>query len=320
MKTRTLITGGAGFIGAHLAARCVTMGHDVHVLVRAQTSLHRLDDIAGQVTIHRVELDDPAGLRACFGAILPHRVFHLATITRPADDKLSDVYRVIEDLRNLLLIIEICSEISSPPVVVVRSGSIAEYGPLPMPYHENQQERPASPYAAGLAAGTDYIRLLQAILPFPVITARLALVYGPQQSDSFLIPSLIQHCLDHQPRTINRPDDRRDLLHIDDAVDALCQLADRPPAPGTVVNISTGTAPTMRETAQIILKATQANAALITFNETPAAEPVSELRASPDLARRLIGWTARTSLEQGIEKTVTWIRDRCHMPSQRIGK
>src|SRR3546814_11080573 len=80
------------------------------------------------------------------------------------------------------------AEQDRPPRAVVRTGSIAEYGTGPLPYREDQHEEPETPYAVTHVIGTEQLRRLASILPFPVVTVRLALVYGPGQSEDFLIP------------------------------------------------------------------------------------------------------------------------------------
>src|SRR3546814_15158544 len=101
-------------------------------------------------------------------------------------------------------------------------------------------------YAVTHVIGTEKLRRLAAILPFPVVTVRLAPVYGPGQSEDFLIPAMIRRCLEGQPLTVRHPDDRRDLLHIDDAVHGLMQLSAHKLMGHTDVNLSTGDAPRLR--------------------------------------------------------------------------
>src|SRR3546814_1762150 len=85
MAERVVITGGAGFIGSHLARRCVAEGLDVHLFVRPSSSLHRLAGEIDRLTIHTADLGDEPRLRALLARIAPDRVFHLAARTRGAD-------------------------------------------------------------------------------------------------------------------------------------------------------------------------------------------------------------------------------------------
>src|SRR3546814_5606279 len=102
MAERVVITGGAGFIGSHLARRCVAEGLDVHLFVRPSSSLHRLAGEIDRLTIHTADLGDEPRLRALLARIAPDRVFHLAARTRGAD-----ATDTLADARNLLLLLQL---------------------------------------------------------------------------------------------------------------------------------------------------------------------------------------------------------------------
>src|SRR3546814_16839953 len=97
------------------------------------------------------------------------------------------------------------AEQDRPPRAVVRTGSIAEYGTGPLPYREDQHEEPETPYAVTHVIGTEQLRRLASILPFPVVTVRLALVSGPGQSEDFLLPAMIRRVLEGKPLTVTPP-------------------------------------------------------------------------------------------------------------------
>jgi nucleoside-diphosphate-sugar epimerase len=172
---------------------------------------------------------------------------------------------------------------------------------------ESLREMPNTVYAAALVAGGHYVQGLQSRLPFPVVTASLSLTYGPAQSESFLIPSLIRRCLAGEPSTVRHPSARRDLIFVDDVVEALCRLAYADLRGGEVVNIASGNAPTMRETVTRILAATGADPALVEFGNVDNSEDV-DLCPSPALARELLDWNAHVSLDEGLERSVAWYR------------
>jgi len=307
---RVLITGGAGFIGSHLALRCLENGDSVHAIVRPGTSLDRLRGFEDRLSLHRFDVGDGERLGDFFAEAKPQQVFHCATRTRwNPGAGLADAFGSVErDLVNLLTLLAVAEAAQPGPQVMIRVGSLAEYGPGPAPFVESQRELPINAYAAGLVAGTHYAQMLQPRLSFPVITVRLALVYGPRQSEDFLVPSLIRRCLAGRATTLNRPDDRRDLIHIDDAVDALIRLGAAPPPDIGIVNVATGIAPTMREVAETIIELTGAKSAMVKSAGRGAGSGVADLRGSPALLRDLMGWEARTSLTDGLKSTVAWYR------------
>ena len=309
-QSRSLITGAAGFIGMHLARHLLARGDEVHVLVRPETASDRLQPIAGEVTVHRVALKDADALERCLQLAAPGQVYHLASETRKTvKPGFAAARQTILDYQvELITMLEALAGMQQPPKSLVRAGTIAEYGEAPTPSHEDQREAPTTPYGAAFTAGTHYIQMLAAVLPFPVVTARLALVYGAGQSEAFLIPAMIRACLQGRKTVVRRPRDRRDLLYIGDAIEALVRCAEAPPPGCSVINIGTSIAPTMREVAGMVISATAADPALVEFTESDPDQAASELRVTTDRARELLGWSSTTPLDAGIARIVEAMR------------
>jgi nucleoside-diphosphate-sugar epimerase len=214
-----------------------------------------------------------------------------------------EAHRLTGDLRNLLTLLSAAGE--ARPRVFIRAGSLAEYGDGAVPSRESQREQPLTPYATAMVAGAPYARMLQPHLRFPVLTARLGLTYGPGQSDNYLVPWLIQRCLAGERSEVQHPSWRRDLIYVDDVVDGLRALATGSLAGGSIVNLCTGIAPTMSEVAELIVEATGASPDLITFaNEAAPGGGIAVVQGSPDLALATLGWTAGTSLRDGLRQSV----------------
>ncbi|MDB5685841.1 MAG: hypothetical protein JWR77_430, partial [Rhizorhabdus sp.] len=187
------------------------------------------------------------------------------------------------------------------------AGSLAEYGNGAMPSHEDQREDPLTVYTAAMVAGAHYARMLQPRLPFPVITARFALVYGPGQSEDYFLPWLVRRCLAGQPSDVRRPQSRRDMIYIDDVVEGLRGMATVALPGGTILNLSTGQAPTVGEIAMFVLAACRADPALVRFEQEDAPNFRAEtLHGSPARACNLLGWAARTPLAEGLQLCVAY--------------
>lgn len=311
---RSLVIGGTGFIGMHLCRRLVALGEAVHVMVRGDGPIAGLPP---EVTVHRGDLDDAASLGACLGAVTADQIFYLASNTRKAMARTAASAQLsLANLTMLVNFIEALCSVPTPPKVVVRAGSIAEYGHIPVPYREADREMPVNPYGTSMLAGTHYLSTLAPVLPCPVPTARLALVYGPGQPASYFVAAQVAACLARRPMPVSHPLDRRDLIFVEDAVDGLIALAANPPPGAPVLNIATGIAPQIGEVAARIAVAAGLDPATIPTDWSLAHEPPSILLSDPVRARDWLGWQASTRWEDGIERTVAAARIR--RPALRV--
>lgn len=307
-----LITGAAGFIGSHLLRRLLGEGAQVHALVRPGSALGRIEDCRHKVRLHEADLRDTAAVGAAVAEASPDVVFHLGSRNRGINLAGTRAAReaIEEILHPVIGLVEAVAALPNPPHAFFRAGTIAEYGHAPLPYRERSREAPVNPYGAAMLAATQFLEMLETALPFRVVTARLALNYGPDQSDEFLIPRLVDACLDGHRFEIQRPDDRRDLIHVDDVVDAFVAFAETPQVRSGVVNVGTGSAPSMREVAAEIIAATRCDPALIEQRRPAPGEAISELRCDPSRARELYAWSPRIGLRQGLSRLIATRREQ----------
>ena len=292
--TRALVTGGEGFIGRHLTAALLARGDQVIVLGRPCAAPAPVR--SGAETV-RIDLTDRAALDALFSSRRIDVVYHLASATRrrPSPDLSDWTGSVAEDLGTLVTLVSAAATARTPPRVMVRAGSIAEYGAAPLPFREAGPALPNSAYGAALLSGTTYLRAMEAVLPFRVATARLALTYGPGQKTDFLAAKLMADLPRGFRLTVGRPEDRRSMIYVDDVVDALMRLAERPVP---LVNIGTQDVPSMRELAHLVAELAGCDPGLLQFGHMTG--PPVILRPDTRLVASALGWTARYDLRGGI--------------------
>ena len=302
---RMLIIGGAGFVGANLARRAVERGERPHLAIGPTTDIWRLEGIEDQVEIHRLVFSDQRAVQACVDAAQAQRIYYLAARTKAVlQNPIEEVQRSLnEDLQALFTFVNAAANAKTPPQYFIRAGSLAEYGAAPPPYRERDCTLPLTIYGAALSSGTKLLHALKDRLPFAPVSLCLALVYGPQQSTSFLIPNMIEKLGRGEPVHIRNPEAIRDLIYIDDALDAL-EMARRLPDGVDKLNICTGKAPTMQQVAEIIIAATDSNPALVTFGDGAHRDGADTLIGNGNLADELYGWRPKVSLEEGLALTV----------------
>ncbi|MBT0667206.1 NAD(P)-dependent oxidoreductase [Novosphingobium profundi] len=302
----SLVTGAAGFIGAHLVHQLVRQGKQVHVIVRPSTRLDRLFPVLQEITVHRLDLADATALEACLAQVSPGHVYHLAADTRPRATSLFTAVcgATQANLSATLTLVEALAALHRPPRVLVRAATLAEYGPTGTASHEETLPRPETAYGAGMLATTAALGVLAPSLPFPVISARLALCYGPDQSPSFLVAEAIHALLEGRAVTLAHPDDRRDLMHVEDAVAGLLRIAQVIPADSPVLNIGTGHAPRMEDVLEMIRILVGLPPDFVRRAASVVPRRASELQMNPRLAWRRLGWRAAIGLEEGLARTL----------------
>ena len=308
---RVLVTGASGFIGAHLTARLVNAGALVSVLSRRALADGRLAYLAGRIDAHAGDVTDLTAVRAALTASRAEVVFHLAADTRARHlelgwDGIARALRV--NLDGTLAVLRAVQEASHDVAAVVRAGGLEEYGAGPTPYREGQREAPISPYSASQVAATHFCQMLQPDTAAAIITLRPALVYGPGQGGDFFIPSLIRSCLANVPFDMTSGVQGRDLLYVDDVVEAFICAASRPELRGQVINVGHGIEHAMRDVARLVLRLSGSTNSLNVGARPARTGDIEHLVTDTTLASERLGWRAKVPLEVGLNLTIA----SCH--------
>jgi CDP-glucose 4,6-dehydratase len=312
---RALVTGGHGFVASHLARVLLERGDAVTVLDLAPPPLSglTLQGIAPEVELVEADLCDAQRVGATLDAGEFDVVFHLAaqTLVGPA---MADPTATFEaNIRGTWTLLEACRHADTPAVVVASSDKA--YGPSEtLPYREDMQLRPASPYEASKAA-TDAIALsYRPAYGLPVAVTRFANIYGGGDLNfSRLIPEAIAAVLDgRRPQIRSDGSPERDFLYVDDAVSAYLAIEHAVgaggPAAGEAFNAG-GERP--RSVAEVLETIAAVAGAGLHPDYLGSGNPTGEIdRQFVDSAklRELTGWTPGVALEDGLGRTFEWYR------------
>jgi UDP-glucose 4-epimerase len=294
---RILVTGGAGFIGSHLTDRLVEMGAHVTVLDNFATgkksnlsrSLRDVRIIDGDITSRRTmrqfkRLDIIFHLAA--GRLLP-------SFESPEGDLRVNTFgtlRVID-----------CARRCDAKLVYASTGSV--YGnPEHVPIPEDARLSPISPYAISKLAGEMYVRLASKMYGLPTVCLRYFNVYGPRQSLSKgvgVVPRFVNLALRNKPLTIfGTGKQSRDFTYVSDIVGATLAASQATNLDGRVFNAGTGAECTIRSLAQIVIGVSNSRSSTI-FEERKPGD-IDRLCADIEFARRIIGYTPKVSLHEGV--------------------
>lgn len=299
-----LVTGGAGFLGARLVRRLIAAPRAVHLLVRPTSNLHRISDIVDRVHIHSCDLGDAESVQAAVDTIRPRTVFHIAATGAYVSGGEAQLFR-----DNILATFNLLQATAGlRGCRFVHTASSLEPGPLPVPIKETDPFAPRVPYGATKAASTLLARLA-ARHGQSVVVLRPFAIYGPGEPDKRLIPTAIRAALSGTPLRLTAPGYTRDLVYVDDVVDAYLAAATADKIDGELINVATGRATANEETVRLIEELVGRPIVL-----DPAAYPArptdtSMWCADVSKAQRLLGWRAAHDLRAGLAKTVTWHTD-----------
>ena len=308
---RTLVTGASGFIGSHLVARLLREGAEVHVLQRDDSPMQRLAPMLDRLRVWRADVTDHAAVHAAFEGAAPELVVHLAadTTVRRSHAGWAAVERSVRvNLEGTLVMVRETIEARHSVSTFVRAGGLEEYGGGATPYVETQREQPISPYSASQVAATHYCEMLQRETPTPLVTLRPALVYGPAQSTDFLIPSLITSCLRGEAFDMTAGTQYRDLLFIDDLVEAFVRALTREAVPGGVINVGHGVEHAVRDVATEIVRLCGGESRLRLGARPARPGDLAHLVTSTRRASELLAWRPAVPLTEGLIRTIEWYR------------
>lgn len=302
-----LVTGARGFIGRHLVARLVTEGHEVHALLRPGGA-----EAPAGVQVWTGDLRDTAATAAAVAAIRPRTVFHLSGHTagrgRLDAEAMAESFDVnVGGTRSLWQAVQAHAPAVTRAVAV---GGLEEYGNGPIPFVETQREQPVSAYSASQVAATHVSQLWALAHGLPVVVLRLALVYGPGQASTFLVPALIEACLAGRSFPLTAGTQTREYVHVDDVVEALYRAATAADATGRVLNIGDGVERSVADVARLVATSAGRPDCVELGRRPPRLTEVQRMVSDSTLARQILGWTAATRFEDGVALTVAWHRRR----------
>ncbi len=304
-----LITGGAGFIGSHIARKLVAMGERVRVLDNfcsgKRANLEGLEDkievIAGDILDHDALKKGAAGARVIFHQAalrsVPFSVENPALVNRVN----------VEGTLNVL----IAARAAGVQRVVYASSSSA-YGRGSMqPKKETDTPGPISPYAVSKLAGEYYCKVFGELYGLETVSLRYFNVFGPRQDANSqyaaVIPRFIQWALEGSPLEVHGDGlQSRDFTYIDNVVDANLQAAQSQLGIGGAFNVGQGETHTLLDLVASIEKCLGTK--LQRSHTTARAGDVRYTQADISESKRCLGYSPAVSFEKGLAKTVEFFR------------
>jgi UDP-glucose 4-epimerase len=292
-----LVTGGSGFIGAHVYRKLLILGAKVHVVSRR---LHR----SGNEDLRwwQADLNDISTVRRLFQDVRPEIVFHLASYVVGARELRAVLPTFYDNLASTIHVLTAATEAGCERVVL--AGSSDE------PQNCKDSEFPCSPYAAAKWASSMYGRMFFQLFKTPVVMPRIFMTYGPDQKDGQkLVPSVVRQLLCGEAPKLGSGRRIADWIYIDDVVEGLLRAAVVPGIEGCVFDLGSGSLTSVRGIVEIIVEIV-GNGVEPGFDLLPDRPFEQERVADIRFLSEKLGYKPGTSLKEGLRATVKWYREQ----------
>jgi dTDP-glucose 4,6-dehydratase len=306
--SRVLVTGASGFIGSHLTRRLVAEGAEVHALTPAVSSVYpgRLLDVRNKIRLHEANITDRSAMDELAREIRPSVIFHLAAYTHVGKSwqRVDECVQTnVQGTVNLLKAFEAVGFER-----FINTGTSEIYGDIEVPFREDAQVNPCSPYSVSKYAAERFCRMFHQGLDWPIVLVRPFNAYGPAQTPDRIVSETIVRALrGHELKTTSGRQ-TREFNYVEDLAEGFVLLATTTGIEGELFNLGGGEEVAIRDVVTMILEL--------------MGDPISpEIGALPDRpneiwrmycdatkARERLGWAPKHSLRDGLQKTIDWYR------------
>ena len=300
------MTGGAGFIGSNVVDRFVLLGHDVLVLDDLSSGFREF--VNPKARFEHVSVTDAAGVERAFAAFKPEIVDHHAAQIDVRHSVTDPVHDATINILGGLGLLEACRRHGVKKFVYASTGG-AIYGEgRQLPATEDHPINPEAPYGASKHALEHYLYIAKLLHGLDYTALRYPNVFGPRQNphgeagvNAIFIGLMLEG---KRPRIFGTGEQVRDYVFVDDVVDANVQALEK--ASGEIVNIGTGIGTSVNDIVRELNVILGTNIEAI--YEAPRPGEVQRIYLDASKAKRILGWSPKTTFRDGLRATVEWSR------------
>src|SRR4051812_29314128 len=272
----------------------------------------RLVGLRERIVLHEASLTDRGALEIVAADVKPDYVFHLGAYTHVGKSwqRVDECIQVnVQGTVNLLQALA-----DKGYQRFVYTGTSEIYGDVPVPFREDGPVNPVSPYSVAKYAGEKFCRMFVRGRGWPIVMVRPFNAYGPAQTPDRVIPEIIGRALRGGRLAMTKGMQTREFNYVEDLADGFIRAATADGVVGEVINLGGGPEVSMRDLATTIL-GLMGNPIEAEFGTLPE-RPTEIMRMYADTAKtkRLLGYDAPTSLEDGLAKTIEWYRTEAASP------
>lgn len=311
---RYLVTGGAGFIGSHIAQTLLEQGHRVRVLDNFSTGKREnIEELKRRFDGNRLEiiegdLRDASRVGEAVRGV--NIIFHEAAFVSVPQSMEEPQNCFDVNISGTSLLFDAARKAGVSRAVVASSAAV--YGESDvLPLIEETPLMPKSPYAVSKRVNEMYAELFTRAFGFEVVALRYFNVYGPRQRPDSMyaaaVPIFARRLLDNKPVTIfGDGGQTRDLINVRDVVRANLVASQHPDAAGKIFNVCTGVETRLLDLLDVMYELLP-NAPTHTF-AAPRAGDIYRSLGNPKKAADVMGFRAEVSLPDGLNEVINWMR------------
>ena len=305
---KVVVTGGAGFIGSHIAAALSASGARVRVLDDLSTG-HRenLEEIGGDIDFIQGSVADQDLLLKAFEDV--ELVYHEAAIPSVPRSVEAPRQTHIASVDGTFSLLLAARERKVRRVVYAASSSA--YGDQPtLPKVEHMAPDPLSPYAVAKLVGEYYCKVFTRVYGLETVALRYFNVFGPRQDPGSQYSGVVSRFVSalfggQRPVIYGDGEQSRDFTYIDNVVAANLNAANSPGASGKVINVANGQRVTLNELLEVLKDLTGKQEVTAEYLE-PRVGDVKHSLADITLARELLNYESKVDLREGLKRTIDW--------------
>jgi nucleoside-diphosphate-sugar epimerase len=303
-----LVTGGAGFIGSHIASALSTAGARVRILDDLSTG-HRenLEEIGGGIEfIHGSVADEELLKKALDGVELVFHEAAIPSVPRSVEEPRQTHVASVDGTFSLLVAAR-----DQKVRRVVYAASSSAYGDQPtLPKSEQMLPDPLSPYAVAKLVGEYYCQVFTRVYGLETVSLRYFNVFGPRQDPGSQYSGVVSRFISallsaERPVIYGDGEQSRDFTYIENVVFANLSAAEAPDAAGKVINVANGERITLNQLLAELKDLTGKQNVTAEYLE-PRVGDVRHSLADISMARELLGYESKVDLREGLQRTIDW--------------
>ena len=313
-----LVTGGAGFIGGHIAEQLAAKGHDITVIDNfvpyydlgikernVEAARKAATESGGSYELVEASITDEETVNELVADtdVVYHQAAQAGVRKSIEQPKKVNQYNVDGTIN----ILEAARNNDIERVVVASSSSV--YGkPEYLPYDEDHPTTPVSPYGVSKLATEQYTRVYNEIYGLPTVALRYFTVYGPRMRPNMAMTNFVSRCLHGEPPVIyGTGEQTRDFTYVEDIRRVNEQLLTDDSADGEICNIGSTDNIDIETLAEVIRD--EIDPSLDLVYDDPRAGDAEHTHADVSKANELLGYEPTVDIRDGVQKFITWYRE-----------